>query len=160
MPLVTLVQQSSTGTSTLDNTYPDPVNKMGNKWQQTQYYGGGHYRSATGGVVGSNASPLAYRVDTPSQRVSATGVRGLTNGDFYFLLNSNASSADSASSYYQFYLRGGGAADPQILKIENNVSTSVASITTAGTWWSATLTSIILDCTIPGTVTASITYGG
>jgi alpha-tubulin suppressor-like RCC1 family protein len=160
MPLVTLVQQSSTGTTAFNNTYPDPINKMGNKWSQS---GSGLTRSSTGGIVGSNNYPLAYRVDTPSQRVSATGVQGLTTGDYYFLLNANASSATAGNyldtgSLYRFALRGGF--NPYVQKVENGVGTNVANITTAGTWWSATLTSVVLDCTIPGTVTASITYGG
>ena len=158
MPLVTLVQQSSTGTTAFNNTYPDPVNKMGNKWSQS---GSGLTRSSSGGIVGSNNSPLAYRVDTPSQRVSATGVRGLTNGNYYVILHSNRTSASddsSSGSGYLFYLRS--AEQPGIFKIENGNPTRVASISTAGTWYSNTLTSVVLDCTIPGTVTASITYGG
>lgn len=161
MPLVTLVQQSSTGTTSLANTFPDPINKLGNKWVRGINYPHITNRRPTGGIVSQGAATTAYDVGTPSQRVSMTGVQGFQNGNCIVVLHSNRTDPSDDSYYgsgYQFYLNSTG--NPGIFRVVNGVSSGVASITTAGTWWTNTLTSVVLDCTIPGTVTASITYGG
>jgi alpha-tubulin suppressor-like RCC1 family protein len=165
MPLVTLVQQSSTGTTALNNTYPSPINKLGNRWVSTDNLLTGN---STGGVRGNSVNNLAYRVDNPSQRLSVTNFQGLQDSGSYLKLmahgsNQNTGDYQNVGSGYQLYVRKTEA--PQIFKWVNGVATRIGTMSISADWANHTLTNVVLDCTDVGmggnirTITASVTTG-
>jgi len=161
MPLTTLVVQSSPGTSALNGTAPDPTNVPGLNWFATT---ASFARLAGGGITngGAGLSTLSYLLPTSLHKVSTGTTSSLANGNQYVMLlcNGSANNANlfSGSGYY-LYIRGGGLSTASIIRVVSAVQTHTINFT-GSPLTNGVITAASLDCSVSGTVSASITFGG
>jgi hypothetical protein len=159
--LTTLVVQSSPGTSALNGTAPDPTNVPGLNWFATT---ASFARLAGGGITngGAGLSTLSYLLPTNLHKASLSTTSSLANGNQYVMLlcngSANNASLFSGSGYY-LYIRGGGLSTASIIRVVSAVQTHTINFT-GSPLTNGVITAASLDCSVSGTVSASITFGG
>jgi hypothetical protein len=159
MPVTTSVLQSTAGTSQLNGSAPDPTNVPGLNWYATT---NSFARLAGGGITNGNANinTLSYLLPTNLHKTSIVTTSSL-NGNQYILLmcNGSANNANNSSGDgYYLFIRGGGIGLATIIRTVAGVGTNVQTVGSVNT--NGVIDSAYLDCTVSGTVSSSITFGG
>lgn len=157
--LPVLVVQSTPGTTALNGTAPDPTNVPGLNWFATS---ASFARLAGGGITngGAGINTLSYLLPANRHKTSIGATSSLANGGQYVNLMCNASANNAnlfSGSGYFLYLRGGGISTAQLYRTVGGSSTAVASF---GPLISGVVDSAFLDCSVSGTLSASVTIGG
>jgi hypothetical protein len=160
-PLSTLVVQSSPGTSALNGSAPDPTNVPGLNWFATT---ANFARLAGGGITngGAGLNTLSYLLPTSLHKASLSTTSSLANGGQYvnLLCNGSANNVNLfLGSGYYLLIRGGGIGPAAIIKVVSGVQTHTTNFVSSPNT-NGVIDAASIDCSVSGTVSASITFGG
>jgi len=121
-------------------------------------------RLAGGGITngGAGLNTLSYLLSTNLHKVSTGTTSSLANGNQYVMLlcNGSANNANlfSGSGYY-LYIRGGGIGPAAIVRVVSGVQTHTTNFVSSPNT-NGVIDAASIDCSVSGTVSASITFGG
>jgi len=152
MPLTTLVVQSATGTTALNGTAPDPTNVPGLNWYAST---ASIARRSAGGITNGNTAlnTLSYLLPINQHKVSVGASNTLASTGYVILFANASGNTFPPSTSYNLSIRGGGVQQAEIGR--NGVS-----VGSFGPLISGAIDSAYLDCSVSGTVSASVTIGG